>query len=353
MKRHLSFIKNVLRSNLPDPKPYKLNFALTYRCNHRCLNCNIWKMKPENELTAKEIDTIFSKYQFNWINLTGGEISLHPEIDAVIEAVIKRNPNLYILTMTTNGLLTDKIVNIAKKIAESDIPFTMVTVSLDGVEKIHNKVRGLPVAYQQAIKTIKTLKKIPKLKVQYGYSIYPENAGKIKEFIKHMQSIFPDFSVNQMHINTYNTSSHYYGDNAEKESKLQDNYTELATNDLKYFLSLYKRNLSYEHVGERVFQKLAIEHLHTGKMPLPCKSLQTSLFLDSFGKIYPCIIWNKEVANVRDVQYDINNITKLPIYKQLIDIIRQKKCPNCWTVCEGTQTMLGNLLHPKYLKNVI
>lgn len=352
MKKHAAFISKVLRSNLPNPRPYKLNFALTYHCNHRCLNCNIWKLKPKNELTSEEIDNFFKNYQFSWINLTGGEIFMRTDFDQIIKSIFKYNKNLYILTMTTNGLLTPKIVEGVKKIKENyDIPFLMVTVSIDGDKNKHNEVRGLPIAYQQAMKTIIELKKIKGVKVQFGYSIYPENAGELPKFIKHMKKKFEDFSVNQMHINTYNVSGHYYGNNKENMKKLLKDYPEKAKADLNYFLSLYDRKLSYEHAGERAFQKFAIEFLDTNVMPLPCKSLETSVFLDPNGNIYPCIIWNTQLGNIRDVDYKLKELFKKPKYQELLKIIREKKCPNCWTVCEATQTMLGNLYKPKVIKN--
>lgn len=269
----------------------------------------------------------------------------------IIKSIFKHNENLYILTMTTNGLLTKKIVAEIKHIKENyDIPFLMVTVSIDGVPKIHNTVRGLPVAYTQAIKTIRELKKIPGVKVQFGYSIYPENAGHLKEFVSHMQKEFADFSISHMHINTYNVSSHYYGDNKEKLNKLVEDYPEKAETDLRYFLKNYNRKFSYEHAGERTFQKFAIEFLKTNKMPLPCKSLATSVFLDPNGFVYPCIIWNEKLGNIRDVQYGLTRLFKTPKYQKLLRLISEKKCPNCWTVCEATQTMLGNMYRPKFLK---
>ena len=59
-------IKSILKSRLNNTF-YKLNFAVTERCNSRCVNCNIWreykknrKTKEENELDIHEIEEIFS-----------------------------------------------------------------------------------------------------------------------------------------------------------------------------------------------------------------------------------------------------------------------------------------------------
>jgi len=37
--------------------PFKLTFCLTFWCNYRCETCNIWKMKPRDELRLDEFWT--------------------------------------------------------------------------------------------------------------------------------------------------------------------------------------------------------------------------------------------------------------------------------------------------------
>ena len=67
----IRIIKNILLAKLKD-QPYKLNFAITSRCNSRCKTCNVWKNdrkeaktqtkdRKEKELSIKEIDKIFKK----------------------------------------------------------------------------------------------------------------------------------------------------------------------------------------------------------------------------------------------------------------------------------------------------
>ena len=61
--------------------PYKLTFAITYWCNYRCTTCNIWQMKPRDELRLEEIREFFKRSnRFVWVDLTGGEVALRKEI---------------------------------------------------------------------------------------------------------------------------------------------------------------------------------------------------------------------------------------------------------------------------------
>lgn len=297
-----------------------------------------------------EIERFFKNYQFNWMTLTGGELFLREDIEKVFDIITEFNKDLYMLTMTTNGLLTERIVDMARKLSKKQIPFLMVTVSLDGERILHDKLRGLKGAYTKAVTSYKELRKLPGVKAQIGYTIYPESAGKFESFVNKMSEEISDFSVNDIHINTFNTSSHYYGDNTAK--KVQNKYTKLATRDLRFFLKHYNAMGGVAAMAERIFQNLAIEYLESGTTPLPCKSLASSVFLDPQGFLYPCIIWNSKLGNIRDFDYDLRKIISSKKYKNLLKTIYLKKCPNCWTACEGTHSMLGNFCHPAFLRGL-
>jgi radical SAM protein with 4Fe4S-binding SPASM domain len=316
------------------------------------MNCNIWKIKSKDELSIDEIEKFFRNYDFNWMTLTGGELFLRKDLRKIFNTITEFNKDLYMITLTTNGYLEEKIVDDVLHLSKKNIPFIMVTVSLDGKKELHNKLRGIDKAYEKAIHTYKRIREIPDIKAQIGYTIYPENAGNLEDFVKHMQELFPDFSVNDIHINTYNTSSHYYGNNTDKKLH-KDKYNDLAKKDVRYFLKNFKTRLHLSSIAEKIFQVLSKEYIDNEITPLPCKSLSSSVFLDPYGNIFPCIIWDKKLGNIRDFDYDIKNIFRLEQYKSYLNLIKQRKCPHCWTACEGTHSMLGNLSHPKFLRNLL
>src|SRR5688500_1851335 len=91
--------------------PLKLNFCLTYWCQYRCKTCNIWQRKPTDELTTDEIVTFIRENPtISWVDLTGGEIFLRPDIDDIFDAVVTGWRRLALLHFPTNGFLTDRIV---------------------------------------------------------------------------------------------------------------------------------------------------------------------------------------------------------------------------------------------------
>jgi MoaA/NifB/PqqE/SkfB family radical SAM enzyme len=161
MKRSFNFIKNILFSNFYRLSfPYKLTFAVTFKCNLHCKMCSIWKNSCQDELKFKEIYSFFKKSnRFSWIDLTGGEIFLRKDIFDIVEIILDKCQNLKILHFPTNGQFLNETVSLAKKIIESKKVILVVTVSIEGDSKLNDEIRGKG-TWEQAIETYKRLKKI-------------------------------------------------------------------------------------------------------------------------------------------------------------------------------------------------
>ena len=124
--------------------PLKLNFCLTYWCQYRCKTCNIWQRRPSDELTTQEVIAIVRENpDITWLDLTGGEIFLRPDIDEILEAAVTGWRRLAVLHFPTNGFLTDRIVTSVERIAGRGPARTIVTVSLDGDEPLNDEIRGI------------------------------------------------------------------------------------------------------------------------------------------------------------------------------------------------------------------
>lgn len=84
----LKFIKNVI-SNTGS---FKISFIVTYNCNLRCVNCDIWRTYRDDpalrkqELSTQEYDKIFSKLSgfTSAIDFTGGEPFLREDFGEII-----------------------------------------------------------------------------------------------------------------------------------------------------------------------------------------------------------------------------------------------------------------------------
>ena len=98
------------------------------------------------------------------------------------------------------------------------------------------------------------------------------------------------------------------------------------------------------HTIEDIYLKKYLQYYATGKTPMDCKSLNASIFLDPYGFLYPCMMWYRQLTNIRQIDYDLRNMWSKQEVNDYRKDIKAKKCPNCWTSCEAHQTIVGNIL---------
>ena len=327
-------MKDVLKVRVGKQSPFKLTFAVTYNCNSKCSTCDIWKKKPEQELDIDEITAFFKKNKFRWVNLTGGEVFLRQDLIDIIKSI----PKLEILSITTNGMLTNKIIEDVKEILNHTNTLTM-TISIDGPEEIHNKIRGIE-SWKLAVETLKQLKQIEKennkLKVFVGYTISPDNVGMVEKTYQAIKNHVPGLELEDFHVNIYHTSEVYYG-NKHVNIKSED-----IMKDVNAVLEK-KKGLNAVSVLERRYMKHIQKYLETGKSPVACKALSASIFMDPKGNIYPCTMMNENLGNIRDFDFSLKYLFSQSKAKKALVKIKSGQCPGCWTACEAYQTILGNL----------
>ena len=342
-------ILNVLKGLLQRWNLFKLTFAVTYKCNYKCLTCNIWKKyqdQPEilnRELKLDEIETLFHKIgKVFWISITGGEPFLRDDLVNVIE-IIKENSKCQILNLTTNGFNPKLITKAVQEIAELDIPLTFVNVSIDGPPNIHNKVKGVD-SYHKAIETLRYLRELDyqfqNLHCSFEYTISPFNAGNFRNLISCLYEEGLASVVSKCTLTIYHIGHLYdnYPDNPESEIVLRNK--EKMLRDISDCQQLCSNGSSLLGLLRNIYLKNARNFLVHNRSPISCVASKHSLFIDPYGDIYPCIILNDKLTNYRKIST-----------KSLKEISRQwqlkyKSCRKCWTPCEAYPSIVKN---PKVL----
>ena len=90
--------------------PFSVVVSISFRCNSKCRTCDVWR-KPNDDMTVEEWDKVFANLGRTpfYITFTGGEPFLRKDLDEmVISAYRHCRPS--VITIPTNGLLTDRIV---------------------------------------------------------------------------------------------------------------------------------------------------------------------------------------------------------------------------------------------------
>lgn len=216
-------------------KPKFVVFFITYRCNSNCIMCNAWRKQSDNkELPLSDIDNFFSdnllSRYLERINLTGGEPTLYPQLLEAISIFLKRCPRLKCIDMPTNGLDTavilEKIESILALLFHAGINL-FITVSLDGIGEIAEKVRNVPQAFEKADKTLKgliELKDLYKSKLIVNLNatisrINYSNLGQLRGYAleNKMGITFTPAAISEIGVGSVNRQNDFLMNQYEKE----------------------------------------------------------------------------------------------------------------------------------------
>jgi radical SAM protein with 4Fe4S-binding SPASM domain len=334
----------LLRSTITRPSaPLKLNLCLTYWCQYKCKTCNIWRRKPTDELTTDEVRALVRENpHINWVDLTGGEIFLRPDIDDVFEAILTGWSRLAILHFPTNGFQTDRIAGSVERIARhGSSAQIVVTVSLDGNEALNDEIRGIKGGFRRQIATFNALRRIPGIVTALGMTLSTYNLHKFDETFAACARVCPGLEVGDVHLNVAQSSGHYY-DNADLASVAPEPSAARAV--IAKYRKLRGVPRSPVQLLEHAYLKNLDRFLATGRTPMPCHALRASCFIDPWGVVYPCITYSKPLGRLRDTGMRLEPLWNGAETRRLQGEIWKGDCPQCWTACEAYQSILGNAL---------
>lgn len=159
----LSFFQGKLLSRLPlfqhllPPRLVDLGIELTFRCNLSCVMCPLAKDKgllsETQELKVadwtKFLDEL-SSFARPMVTLTGAEPMLYEGWEKIGIQARKRG---FQITVQTNGTFLEEYAEVTPKAVD------VLHVSIDGTEKVHDKVRKEPGSFSKTLQGLLALEK--------------------------------------------------------------------------------------------------------------------------------------------------------------------------------------------------
>lgn len=139
-------------------RPTSIGLMLSYRCNAKCVHCDIWKNRgKEDSPTLDQWNAVLTDLR-QWLGpvhvfISGGEAMLKPY--AIDVAAHGSRLGLFV-EFLTHGYWDDQ--SKIEKLALAR-PWR-VTISLDGIGEIHNKIRGREKFFEKTSASIETLKRV-------------------------------------------------------------------------------------------------------------------------------------------------------------------------------------------------
>lgn len=327
------------------PFPMKLTFCITYWCNYKCQTCNIWKMKPRDELTLEEIRTFFARSnRFSWVDLTGGEISLRKDFVDIAQALLESCKSLLMLHYPTNGYLTDQVVRYTREVVKMKPEKLIITISTDGDEATNDRIRGVEGGYRRQLETFRRLREIPGVEVVLGMTLSATNVNHFPEAFAAAKREIPDLEYSDFHVNIVNEGHYLHNDDLGLKQRVDREDLVRATDA---YAKLRGFGIGPVDYLERTYLRQVRHYLQTGRTPMRCHAMRSSCFVDSWGNVFPCTIYDKKIGSLREVDYDLGALWRSQEADALQREIWEYDCPQCWTPCEAYQSIMGNFLRGK------
>lgn len=312
---------------------HKLSISVTGRCNCRCLTCDIWQNSIDNtqELTLDNFESLSkSKIVKNakTILLTGGEPFLRNDIEQIIET-LSNNTNAR-LSIITNGLLTKRIVSLAKKSKEKGWSIEKFSLSLNGDSQTHDITRGISGSYEKTIDTIKHLNDLG-FYTSLIFTITKENFNQITKAYENAEHLGVD-------INFYPEVNSYRFDKVDNNRSLDDAQKVTVLSQLKTIFS--KRKYFYFDDSTLYYTRKTYK---TEKV-CDCYSGLQSAYINWDGMVFPCEGLSGEEHSFGNIKNDsFANIWNSIEAKNVREYIRNDACQPCFLACDIIPSLRKNI----------
>jgi AdoMet-dependent heme synthase len=301
--------------------PVALIFFVTARCNLRCSHCFYWQeinSSSHTELSIEEIRKIAHSFEHPIsLSLTGGEPFLRKDIKEIITA-FHVGCGTREVGITTNGMLEAMTVETVHSILrEGFLSNLSVQISLDGLEKTHDAIRGINGAFKKAMSTLKALEKIrkqyPNLYLKTALSVQKSNLSGIYKFVEYLSPLRIPLRFNIVRGGGFGVfdlpKSASSGFDPRDKSE-----TFLSLKEIKQVFAWLKNrsdrnSLQFWPSRQQKIWELSIKMLEQGRSEIPCYANAMESVLYANGDVAFCEL-SKTHGNIRDYDYDFSKIWK-------------------------------------------
>ena len=300
----------------------------TYRCNCKCVMCNIWQ--SPTTLSEEFKPEILKKLpDLEFANITGGEPFLREDIGEIVRIVKTRARRIVI---STNGYFTEKIIALVKDAGDIGI-----RISIEGLPAANDELRGIKDGFDHGLRTLLELQKMGLKDIGFGITVSDRNARDMLELYQLARAMNIEFATAVIH------NSYYFHkeDNviSEKEAVIEC-FEELIkellrTNKPKNWFRAY-------------FNYGLINYIRGNPRLLPCGAGKDMFFLDPFGEIRPCNGLDEatpetSMGNLNEQSFEeIWNSARASLLKEKVRDCKK----NCWMIGTASPAMKKQIMVP-------
>ncbi len=275
--------------------------------------------------------------RFRELWLSGGEPMMRPRLADIIQLFYQRN-RIRTLNLPSNGLFRDRLVRLMQFVTAS-LPELKVNLNLalDGFAETHDRIRGVPGNFDQALRTVEALYPVrdqnPNIRIHVNSVITAENIDELERLgrwlIEHARLNGQYFQVVR-------------GDPMDPSLKtVAPDRLAAFYRDVRPIHQHYGRRLSERHGGgakgrveefyytKTLYFYYAVQQANlerSTRWPMPCTAGQSILVIDYNGDVRACEL-RRKIANLRDVGCDFRRVfPSESVQREVAQIVKDQ----CW-----------------------
>ena len=342
-KKSLALKKRSINKKIRE-YPLTIQLPITYKCNFNCKMCGMQNLLKNKDFSSRELEAILKDRLFckvTSVGLNGGEPFLRKDLVDCVRIIIDTLPKLKTFNIITNGYFTDsikeKLLEINRLSKQKNIDVN-ISLSIDGIEKMQDLMRGHQNAWRNVVKTIAEIKADEKkycdslgvICTVTRYNVF--NLEEVEAWSK-KNNIFVRYNIATLNARIDNE------DRFEDFSIFCDEKARMMAQEFFYKKAIQERSETYFGIYLYIRYK-------NRYADCPCKYNEWVTLVPN-GNISYCATYSKELGSaLKKSAYDLFN-DNIAILKE----IRDKHCCSCSHYISQLDSKGLRLFYIELLKN--
>jgi|GEM_PF-891548 len=289
----------------PDwiPRPHAGHLIVTFKCNLKCAGCGSWQVREHNDLSTEEWLEVFQQLRsLDVVKILGGEPLARRDIVQLL-AGVREIIDPYILQMTSNGMLGDRLVEAIEAVAW---PGLQLRISVDGLGPTHDRMRGVEGSHATVVETCRRVAALqPKYGFKFGinFAVTDDSVGELDDMVRFAESLGADL-IPGVNVDPFLVGTEPPEVRRPKVIMVDDKARALrALEDARVGT---KRQLPLvDHIVSRFVTKDTFERQLDGDIQqFSCRELRDLLYFLPNGDIVRCGLDHRPIGNIRQNTFD-------------------------------------------------
>ncbi|MGV8151633.1 MAG: radical SAM protein [Candidatus Nanoarchaeia archaeon] len=319
----------------PKLMPMNITIAVTNKCTSLCKTCNLGRIYlknpriADNDLTPEEYKKIFASIGKNnvfWFVFSGAEPFQRKDLVEICKyAYDYCKPNVIVLP--TNSLQAGTKERVEELLKHCKGTIINVNLSLDGVGKDHDQIRGIKGNFDLVLKLFRELKPLKQKYSNFELNIHTVvsryNYEKIGELHKYVRdNLGPDAHITEIAENKAEIENLKL--DITPAIKEYEKTINLLSEQLKE--EKYKGFTKTKQVSRLLYYELVKKIFKQKTQVIPCYAMINEVQINPLGELWTCSVLGKSSGNLRENNYDFKKVWSNQKSKELRKSIKNKEC---------------------------